>query len=243
MCMLTGKEFLIFSTDFVCKGVDNYTPLIGVGEALLWSWLVGLVVLAYYLIARKPYSKGFIFLAYTLAWSTLSFVVYSFVKYKTPWLILNLTLPLILLLCAWINLLFERKASLLFFLSGSILFWSGVVSLHFNFKNLSSKTNPLMYVHTHQGMLDLVSDIKNYIQDKPKSRILVGVDQYWPLPYYLRDYADKLAYLSDPKPKNYTKEYQVMILDSSKPWKSKKHAAKYYRLSDVQESYTYFSLK
>ena len=50
-------------------------------------------------------------------------------------------------------------------------------------------------------------------------------------------------YLNPVKHEEYENEYDVLILDRSVEWDPQGWAKKYYRLSDVQESYTYFKRK
>jgi hypothetical protein len=92
-------------------------------------------------------------------------------------------------------------------------------------------------------MRDLVRDLYHYRKLHPQAKVLVGVGGYWPLPYYLRDWRGTLGYLTTKDPQAHAPNYQVMILDRDVRWNLPGWAKKYYRLSDVQESHTFFLRK
>ena len=111
---------------------------------------------------------------------------------------------------------------------------------YYNFKMPFGPNNPFSYVHTSQGKMDLVAKIKRYWQKDPKAKVLIGVNAYWPLPYYLREKSKQLGYLKTKDVDAYKDEYKIIIVDKTVHWKNPGWEKKYYRLSDVQESNTYF---
>lgn len=186
------------------------------------------------------------YLRFVTTWAILSTLSYSLVSYKTTWLIINLTLPIIL---AGAYVLTKLPARYYGLSLGLISVLSLGYTLYFNYpiKAIAavpySVGNPYSYVHTSPGMRELVSDIEHYMSVSPRSRLLIGVSQYWPLPYYLRRYASNLAYLNTSEVERYSHEYDILIVDQSVNWQSPNWVRKYYRISEVQESYTYYRVE
>ncbi len=89
-------------------------------------------------------------------------------------------------------------------------------------------------------MIETVKLIDKYTETYPKAKILIAVNAYWPLPFYLEKYSGRLAYLQTDKVADYINEYDVIIADKNNEWRDPNWKIFYNRLSDVQESYTYF---
>jgi uncharacterized protein (TIGR03663 family) len=192
-------------------------------------------------------------------WFVSAFLVYSFVPYKTVWLIINVTLPGLLLLATLLSAL-VRSRVLLFRLGG--LAAAAIVlaleirsTLHFNFVELPlpgahvaladsvpyGPANPFSYVHTAKGTLDLVADVFAYWKKKPDAKVLIGINGYFPLPYYFRNQPQLCAYTTVDDIDKAAHEYDIMVLDYYKDnWSNPDWSQRYYRLSDYAESYTYF---
>ena len=248
------------------------------------------------LIFSQEYATGRFF----AAWSILSWLVYSCVNYKTPWLIINMTLPLSLLL-AWMLCTIGASAFwglftlaiwalIQFFLVGAgqtnsyftFLIYILVIALLalltllikkewilrytqlfkalfavmiiciaarpayiFNFKIPYGSGHPYCYVHTHAGMMELLTQIKHETEAYGARNVLIATNHYWPLPYYLRTHKGNVGYMKTDDPTNQLKNYDILILDSRSPWQHPPAdwVRKYYRLSDVQESHTYFRVE
>ncbi len=189
-------------------------------------------------------------------WAFASLLTYSFVPYKTPWLVINITFPMILLAAWGVDRAFEIRnggilvAGLLTILGALSAFF---LSLYFNFRTLYllgfelpvydpkpyGNGNPFSYVHTTDGMLKVVSQIKQYEKQYGQARILIGVAQYWPMPFYLRDEAAHVAYLRSDDAMSNSERYDIMVLNDSVVWDSPEWSREYHRLSDVQECNLY----
>lgn len=199
------------------------------------------------------------FLRFLLLWSLAVVGVYSKIPYKTPWLIINLTLPLVLLL-AWEIWAFAASPVLLARAVGMLICFAAVFTSYRSTSRLCyasealipdrllridqhqpyGEGNPYSYVHTSPPMLELVRDIDAYIATHPDARVLIGVDGYFPLPYYLRKHHTHLAYLKTKDPAAWKDKYEVMIVEQTVNWSDPGFTKKYYRLSDYGESNTYF---
>ncbi len=173
-------------------------------------------------------------------------LVYGYVKYKTAWLIISQSAFFILLVARLFTILLESKRVVrLVGLCFSALVICGSIfsTYYFNYRFPYGSEHPYCYVHTSEGMLRLVDDIKHYRDNIPTAKVLIGVNTYWPLPYYVRDFEKYVAYQKDPKPEALSSTYDIMILDNKETWTAPGWVRKYYRLSGVQESYTYFRTK
>jgi uncharacterized protein (TIGR03663 family) len=176
-------------------------------------------------------------------WGIAALLVYSILNYKTPWLIINATVPLCIALGWSIGALteFVPASRSLFNILLVILLGASVERVHFyTQQRVLGTANPFCYVHTTEGMRQAVQDIERYLQDKPNGRVLIGVDGYWPLPYYMRSYASRLMYQPSAEFSVLTPEYDVYILELTQDLHLDGWERKYYRLSDVEEGYVYF---
>lgn len=202
------------------------------------------------------------FMPFLFSWTLSAWLVYSIINYKTPWLIISITFPAALL-AAWVlSELYRwggeitRKtaavAAVILVGVGVFFDWRYVYAIPY------TNFNPYSYVHTTKGMIDLRDALVQYSEHQPIKKILVGVEQYWPIPYYLKPWADRglVEYMNitddylkggksgskDPLLSwNEMKgKYSVIIVNRDKIWDDPAWARIYYRLSDVQESQTYF---
>lgn len=187
------------------------------------------------------------FLRFLIGLSVGFWLIYGLVSYKTVWLIISQTGAFILLMTRVFYLSYVNSSRLSRGLIGVVVALSLGVSasnsIYFNFTEPYSQSHPYCYVHTSEGMLRLVSDIKKYQQSHPSSKILVGVNSYWPLPFYLKDYASLVAYQGDSSPLGLSDRFDILIVDSKHTQELPGWIRKYYRLSGVQESNTYFKIK
>ncbi len=122
--------------------------------------------------------------------------IYSAIPYKTPWLALNLWLPLVLLAGAggdWLWSVarkFPQRGLILLFAAGlGILLardtWQRV------FVNPADEGNPYAYAHTGEDLLRLPGRLEELTrQDQlANPRIAVVAADPWPLPWYLRKFS------------------------------------------------------
>jgi uncharacterized protein (TIGR03663 family) len=171
--------------------------------------------------------RGSRFWLFVGAWTFGIFLAYSLIGYKTPWLIVNLLIPMALLGGYAMERLFGKEirldsghdrifslvriAVLIATISGIAL--GGKITRHVNLvdfddnRNLSGffaetgkrlRLKPYLddlsgyvYVQTDRDILNLVSLIENEAAASPERKntaIFVCSPDYWPLPWYLRDY-------------------------------------------------------
>ena len=233
------KSFVYYTNIFL-----RYEPFVLVAVALpavsLVDWLILNFLPAERLALDPTFRRRSIFFG---MWTLSSFLSYSFVKYKTPWLIVDITLPALLLLATWVDYVWKQGVLGRW---GAILSTALIVAVHgeslasTNYGEPCWPEHPYCYVHTTKGMIDMVGDIQRYWEKRPNARVLIGVNGYWPLPYYLREKEKNLMYLANSTFDANAIHYDIMILELSENKNVQGWAKKYYRLNAAEEAYVYF---
>jgi uncharacterized protein (TIGR03663 family) len=133
-------------------------------------------------------------------WAFGILAAYSLVPYKTPWLALNFIVPLAIIGGYAIGAiyqtgedgqLFGRVLALALFIASLSVCGYQTVSL--NFFNYDDDRYPYVYAHTRRETLQLVDEIDRLAKraepnDPTQTGITIVSPDYWPLPWYLRDY-------------------------------------------------------
>jgi uncharacterized protein (TIGR03663 family) len=123
---------------------------------------------------------------------------YSLVPYKTPWLVLNFIVPLAIIGGYAIEVVYKTGMEGQFFgrvLALSLLVTSlcvcGYQTVSLNFFNYDDDRYPYVYAHTRRETLALVDEIDRLAKragTNDQTGITIVSPDYWPLPWYLRDY-------------------------------------------------------
>jgi len=124
------------------------------------------------------------------------FLLYSVIPYKTPWLALNLWLPLALLSGAGVaaiwELLPQPAARWIAGIAGAaILLALAQQTKLLAFDRPADEKNPYAYAHTSEDLLGLPIQIAELArrQKLAHPRIAVVAQDAWPLPWYLRKFS------------------------------------------------------
>jgi predicted membrane-bound mannosyltransferase len=118
---------------------------------------------------------------------------YSIIQYKTPWITLNMLLPLALLAGLAVASLWRSRSLRLGVpvVLGAAVLASGYQAIDLNFTHYDDETYPYVFVHSTRDMLALVDEIEATAERAGTGRetgvVFVSPD-YWPLPWYFRDY-------------------------------------------------------
>ena len=128
-------------------------------------------------------------------WALGITAAYSLITYKTPWIATNMLLPLALLGGYAMQRLWDvrrlRLAVPLVVAAATLFSAYRAVDLNFVHYDTDSPAYPYVYVHSSRDMLALVDEIETVADragtGKDTSIIFVSPD-YWPLPWYFRDY-------------------------------------------------------
>lgn len=133
------------------------------------------------------------FAVFAAFWALGISAAYSLVPYKTPWLTLNLVLPLAIVagysLNEWCGFTILRRASafiaLLIMLGGSLY-----QAIDLSFFRYDDDSIPYVYAHTSRQLLELVKEVEQVRRNNhlgPEMGIAVVSPEYWPLPWYWRN--------------------------------------------------------
>ncbi len=122
-------------------------------------------------------------------------LIYSAIPYKTPWLALNLWLPLALL-CGlgvegvWTRLKGAGSRWIVGIAVGVLLAVLGKQTKALAFDKAADEKNPLAYAHTVEDMLRLPPRLEKLVSEEKFNQPLIAVvaADPWPLPWYLRKF-------------------------------------------------------
>jgi predicted membrane-bound mannosyltransferase len=130
--------------------------------------------------------------------SILMMLIFSIMPYKTPWNILSSYFGLILLAgfgCIEVLNSFNkgmmRKTILIIMIAAALSLITQVI--YTIYKYPSHPSNPYVYGHTSSDVFHIIDRINKVSEMNPEGKeLLVQVicsnDDYWPLPWYLREY-------------------------------------------------------
>lgn len=142
----------------------------------------------------SAFRRGNKFTVFAASWAIITYCVYSFIPYKTPWLILNILLPFSLVGGIFVNTLFERiikrwHYATFYFIYVGIFGFSCYQSILLNFVNYDDERYELVYVQTKRDIYNLLDRLKSLASRCGENMTINIVSrEYWPLPWYLREY-------------------------------------------------------
>jgi uncharacterized protein (TIGR03663 family) len=179
-------------------GEGHQKPFWYYGELLSSGWSGG-IILASALIGFIRSLKGRESSPYGLVAFYVLFLaaIYSAIPYKTPWLALNLWLPITLLAGRALEMLWRmpaRSPALGRSISTLLGLIIAVTIAHDTFQRVfahpSEETNPYAYAHTSEDLLGLPAEIDELARQNAivAPRIAVIAVDSWPLPWYLRHF-------------------------------------------------------
>lgn len=132
---------------------------------------------------------------FCVLWAAGELLAYSALRYKTPWLVLNILLPAVLAA----GVLFRESsgpatpAVLRVALVGTFslgLAWMGWRAVEVSFLRFDDDRLALVYVPTHRDVKVLVAEVRAAARRIPaggRAAIRILGSHAWPLPWYLRD--------------------------------------------------------
>ena len=134
------------------------------------------------------------FALFAALWAFGLLAAYSLVPYKTPWLMLNFIIPLTIVGGYGVDVLYQKEVAwkrMALALTGIALAAGMSQAVALNFFHYDDDRYPYVYAHTRREFLQLVRDIDRIASragTKTETSIAVASPDYWPLPWYLRDY-------------------------------------------------------
>jgi uncharacterized protein (TIGR03663 family) len=135
------------------------------------------------------------FIVFTALWAFGITAAYSLVPYKTPWLTLNLIVPLAIIGGYAVSVIYRWDESpqpiALAVVLAVALAIGGYQTVKLNFYHYDNDAYPYVYAHTRREFLLLVEEVKRLAARAgtgEQTAIAVTSPDYWPMPWYLRDY-------------------------------------------------------
>ena len=171
------------------------------------------------------------FLVFCAFWTLGIISAYSLVPYKTPWLALNIILPLVLMAGYAIGEAYQPGLrALSVAIAGVAISISLYQAIEVSFVHYDDDSYAYVYGHTNRDFLGLIHDIETVAAANPAKNeigITVMSPEHWPLPWYLRDYT-RVGYWGRVVE---TTQPIVIALDSQIPDAEKKMGNNYQRYS------------
>ncbi len=248
------KPFRYYAVDVILT-TEPY--LYGAAVAIVLFWLLRIATKlagTRVIDLARPHRHLLRFLA---VWSLTALLVYSAIPYKTVWLVINITLPAGLLVAAALACVLEsrplRIPGGLLLIAGLAFAWQSMCRFNFTvapipYTNIAvahaapyGPENPFSYVHTEPGTIELAQRIISVWRQNQGIRVLIGLEGYFPLPYYLRRNADRTGYMKPTDIEETAKGYDILVLDYYRQhFENPAWEKAYVRLSDFAESYVYW---
>jgi uncharacterized protein (TIGR03663 family) len=153
---------------------------------------IGLVVTLWQ--ARRKFA---VFAAF---WALGTTAAYSLLPYKTPWLTLNMVIPLGIVAGLGLDFIFENAEKVFgrssAYAADALILLTAILSVYqcvsLNWFRYDDDTHPYVYSQTPRSFLSLVNDINEaarHFGTGTATSITVTSAEYWPLPWYLREYS------------------------------------------------------
>jgi uncharacterized protein (TIGR03663 family) len=126
-------------------------------------------------------------------WAAGITAAYSIIQYKTPWIVLNMLLPLALLAGLAVSAVWQARRLRIgvpLILAAAFII-SGYQAIDLNFRHYDDETYPYVFVHSTRDLLSLVDEIETTAEragTSTETSVAIMSPDYWPLPWYLREY-------------------------------------------------------
>jgi uncharacterized protein (TIGR03663 family) len=125
-------------------------------------------------------------------WALGITLAYSLIQYKTPWIAVNMLLPLALLAGIMIRELWSRGTrQAVPLLLGASVALNGYQAIDLNYVHYDDETYGYVFVHTTRETFGLIDEVERRADQAGSGRetgVAIFSADYWPLPWYLRDY-------------------------------------------------------
>ncbi|MDT7604100.1 MAG: hypothetical protein QOF61_2097, partial [Acidobacteriota bacterium] len=164
-----------------------------------WNWEFGeeapLVLLASLGALFAVWKARLRFPLFAALWGFGLFAAYSLIKYKTPWLALSWLLPLAISGGYTIDRLYRLRGwrTPALALLGACLAVGAYQAYEINFVHYDDESYAYVYAHTKRSFHELIAQM-GQIAARTGDQYNAGIDvavenqEYWPLPWYVRDY-------------------------------------------------------
>jgi uncharacterized protein (TIGR03663 family) len=131
------------------------------------------------------------FALFAALWGFGLLAAYSLINYKTPWLLLSMLIPFALVGGYAIGVLYKSSRVLALAALGLALFVCAYQAYQINLVHYDNDAYIYVYAHTKRSYVDLINEVERIAEragTKFETPINVAAPEYWPMPWYLRDY-------------------------------------------------------
>ncbi|MGH9901440.1 MAG: flippase activity-associated protein Agl23 [Pyrinomonadaceae bacterium] len=146
------------------------------------------------------------FAIFAAAWAFGTLAAYSLIEYKTPWLSLNFVVPMAIAAGYAVERVVSyaagelfgrgeaargRRGALALAVTGVAAALGAYQAAVLNFVYYDDDRYPYVYAHTHRDFLRMVGEVERLAARAGTGKetpVTVVTPDYWPLPWYLRDY-------------------------------------------------------
>lgn len=137
------------------------------------------------------------FALFSALWGFGILAAYSLIAYKTPWLALNFIVPLALTGGYALQMIWEEGLGHVRLIVGIVVLTvalSGYQTIDLNFFNYDNDDQYYVYVYAHTrretlAFLREIDRVAERTKQGGEMGITIVAPEYWPLPWYLRDYS------------------------------------------------------
>jgi uncharacterized protein (TIGR03663 family) len=175
--------------------------------------LFGTAGFFYFLGNKRRKGHNYSFFLFLCYWALTSFLLYSYLQEKVPWLVVHIVLPFGILAGALIGEIFsgirDRQPEQAKYSGKTRTLVAGILALSLlvsmgqcisvNYYRSMEPTERMTYTQASPDIRELMEKIDGFT-GSPKTLRIYVIDPnklYWPLPWYLRDY-EKATYFSKP---------------------------------------------
>jgi uncharacterized protein (TIGR03663 family) len=209
---------------YQCFGAWAQTGKVGNGHEKPWYyWLklcgryewpscVGLLVAALTVLPRTPR-----FIRALAIYGVGTLVAYSIIHYKTPWCIVSLTWPFLLLFGYGVDLAIRKNGTPVGVLAATVLAANLCDMVALNYFHFTDAKEPYVYVQTFEDVNDLMNPLNTLVARNPANYQMTGyilMESYHPLPWLLGDYPNIGYYDNDTKTP--TPDADFLMVDESR---------------------------
>ncbi len=163
------------------ESTGHHKPFFYYTELLL-KFELPLVLLA---LIGLVYWRKTLFTKFSAFLLVATWLMFSVVAYKTPWNILHIMLPLVIAAGIGAQKLYDKIGAYAIPAIGAAVAFSALLSFNANFVSHSAQDNTLAYVTTAPDIMNMINKVYG-MGNGTEIKVLSG--DYWPLPWYLRNY-------------------------------------------------------
>ncbi|MCE9588627.1 MAG: TIGR03663 family protein [Verrucomicrobia bacterium] len=162
-------------------------------------------------------------------------IAYSIVPYKTPWCIISILGPLLLLFGCVVEELWQKTRFRLVvaLLTAVLLAASLLVTLRLNFRHCTDPKEPYVYVQTQPGMAVVTEPVLGMAARDPRNHAMSGdvlIESYYPLPWIFGEFTRIGYYGKDHTATELTSDF-IIAMSAQKGEVEKKLREPYLRRS------------